>query len=184
MLHLNGVHAERRQKRLPDPVYRPEKRRSLILACLLFWSVISYRVISQYVVQATEIVGPSMAPTLADGERFIIQRWLYLLRKPRRGEIVAVRAPFPDDLSVKRIIGLPGERVRVRHGRVYVNDRELGEPYLAPHIVTLPGLLTTNTYEVAPDCYFVLGDNREVSEDSRFFGAVPREQILGRIAAN
>lgn len=160
-----------------------ERRRPLIMACILFWSILSYYFISRYVCQATEVVGASMAPTLSDGDMAVINRWIYRFTSPRPGEIIAVRVPGYDDLSVKRIIAGPRDTICLQHGKVFVNGGEIEEPYLRPGTMTWSGALTTNVYEIAPECYFVLGDNRPVSADSRYFGAVRTDWVIGRLSA-
>jgi signal peptidase I len=169
------------RRRLFDFRSVPREQRALILACILFWSVISYLIVAHFVLQTTVIIGHSMAPTLEDGDRFIINRWIYRWRDPQRDEIVEVQVPGDDDPSVKRIVALPGERIHLKRGRVFINGRLRREWYLSPGTWTFPEALSTNIYAVEPNCYFVLGDNRQVSVDSRVFGAVRREWIMGRI---
>ncbi len=154
----------------------------MILACILFWSIISFFVISRFVIQSAEVVGESMEPTLGDGDRYVVQRWYYWFQEPSVGDIVAVQTPDDSTVVVKRIIALPGDRVRVATGNVYINGLRLAEPYLAPRTVTESRALGTFTREVAGEHYFVLGDNRQNSSDSRAYGAIHREAILGRIS--
>ena len=97
------------------------------------------------------------------------------------GEIVALRLPGEDDLSVKRVIALPRDVVRIKRGVVFVNGKLQPEPYLLSNVITGCGNLGNASYVVAADCYFVLGDNRAVSADSRAFGAVKRGWIVGRV---
>jgi len=152
------------------------------MAAMLFWSVLAYLFISRTILQSTEIVGVSMAPRFQAGERELIHRWRYLFADPRRGDIVAVQLPGEDELMVKRIVGMPGERLAIRRGLVYVDREPLPEPYLPRNTVTWPGYLHGSAWRIAADAYFVLGDNRRFSIDSRHFGAVPRSSIVGRIA--
>jgi signal peptidase I len=159
----------------------PRDRRALILACLFFWSVFSYVLISRFVLQTAAIVGDSMSPTFLDGQRHLILRWVPWLREPRRGEIVGLRVPGDDVYSVKRVIALPGEVIQIRGGRVYVDGQELIEPYLGREVPTFGGPLGGGLYEVAEGCFFVMGDNRTESLDSRFYGAVKREWIVGAV---
>jgi signal peptidase I len=161
---------------------RQERRQANILACVLFWSVLSYIGISRTVLSGAEVLGSSMVPTLADGDRVFLNRFSYLVETPRRGDIVAVDVPDYDGMCVKRIIALPGESVQIYDNRVIINGKSLDEPYLDRGVVTTSGALSTNTYQVAPNCYFVLGDNRGDSLDSREFGAVARTWIRGRVA--
>jgi signal peptidase I len=153
----------------------------MILACLLFWSILSYLVITRFVVMATEVEGDSMVPTLENGDRLLLQRFVFHRAAPDRGQIVALKLPHEEDLMVKRVVAVSGELIQIRDGRVHVNGRRLGEPYLPHDTVTDPGALSSNTFKVLLGCYFVLGDNRRQSLDSRSFGAVRKEWILGRV---
>jgi len=174
---LTGYH-----RRFFDPRLCGQERRSAnILACLLLWSVLSYLLISRLVFSVTEVAGESMEPTLLNGDRSIVNRWVYRLRPPQRGEVVAVRLPGDETPSVKRIVACPFERIQFRNGVVLVNGRKLSEPYLSPGQYTASGGLAGGVYLVDEDCYFVLGDNRNYSTDSRYVGAVRRYCILGRI---
>ena len=168
-------------RRLFDFRSVPRPARALILANMLFWSVISYLLISHFALEASEVVGPSMQPTLQDGDRYIINRWIYRWRDPRSGEIVALRMPGEDDLSVKRVVALPGDLVQFKRGDVLVNGKPLKERYLAAGVSTYGQGLSDKAFKVADGCYFVLGDNRPASEDSRVFGAIHRDWIVGRI---
>ena len=165
-----------------DPHFRPhEKRFASIMACIIFWSVLSYAFISRGVFSGAAVIGSSMHPTLGDGDRVFLNRLVYQLETPRRGDVVALEIPQFEDMSVKRIVALPGETIQIIDNTVLVNGRALDEPYLAGRMSTRPGALTTNVYRVDPFCYFVLGDNREDSLDSRSFGAIPAEWIRGRV---
>ena len=153
----------------------------MILACILFWSVISFFAISRHVLQSAEVLGESMEPTMHEGDRFMILRTAYMFRDPQPGEIIAVLTPGDPTPSVKRVIAGPNDLVRIGGGHVYVNDVKLYEPYLAGHTYTQAEALRPRTRIVSPDCFFVLGDNRMVSADSRMFGALRREHIIGKI---
>ena len=158
-----------------------ERRKSLVLGCLLFWSLISFLVIRFFFLGTVIVQGKSMTPTLWDGEQYFIHRWIYMLQEPQRGEIVVVKDPDQKTLDVKRVVGLPNETVEVRDGDVYLDGAKLEEPYLAAGTVTDPHNMAGNRYAIDPKHYFVLGDNRRGSEDSRDFGAVNRRAILGKI---
>lgn len=148
---------------------------------MLFWSVLSYMFMSRFVVSATQVIGSSMEPTLHNGERYFLNRVVAYHGEYLPGDIVVLQLPGEDFLSVKRIIALPGELIRLSDGGVEINGRPLAEPYLQNGIRTLGRTLSNGTFRVATDAYFVMGDNRKVSVDSRNFGAIDREWIQGRI---
>jgi signal peptidase I len=117
----------------------------------------------------------SMAPTLQPGDKFLINLRAYRHRLPQRGDIVVFRDPAGEYL-VKRVIALPGETVVLAGGQLYVNGQPLYEPYLAE-----PPMVESPLGGVVPEGHvFVLGDNRNFSEDSRDLGPVPIERIMGR----
>jgi signal peptidase I len=118
----------------------------------------------------------SMEPNLHEGEYVIVDKVSYSLRPPERGEIVVLKNPSPSapDL-IKRIVGLPGETVEVRSEGVYINGQPLSEPYVQQPMGTIQAAVT-----LAADQYFVMGDNRGNSQDSRYFGSRPIGDIVGR----
>ena len=145
-------------------------------------AVIAYVVISRWFLGTAIVHGDSMVPTMNSGDRCLVNKFVYALRDPLRGEIVCFRRPGEDYLSVKRIVALPGERIRIKDGRMWVRGEPLDEPYLPEWTAdTSPKRLGTPVYEVAPASYFVLGDNRRGSADSRDFGAVHKGWITGRV---
>ena len=150
------------------------------LLLLIVLSFASYLFFSHVVVTAVEVKGVSMSPTLAAGDRFLLNRFAYLHREPQRGELVVLKDPETGELIVKRIIGLPCETVLMQNTTPYINGHRLQESYVrkSPRTDLSPwGKATV----VPRGHYFVLGDNRSRSVDSRDFGAVPRESILGVI---
>lgn len=170
---------------LPAPEYRKRgisrfSGRVLVVTLVLLGSLFSYFFITRFVLMSVQIRGSSMSPTLRDGERYILYRAPYLWRAPRQGEIVVLRDPEDDDLSIKRIIGLPNDVVQVRRDGIYVNGVKLPEPYLSSNAAGLndPG----PPIHLGDNDYFVLGDNRKRSADSRVYGPVPRKSILGLIS--
>ena len=159
----------------------PREQQGLVLALLLFWSILSYLFITHFILGSVEVLGNSMSPTLTDGSVMLINRLAYRFRDPRRFDIVAVKLARYEDLTVKRVVALPLERVQLMNGRLLVNGRPLAEPYLGLPTWTASAALSNAIYEVAPDCYFLMGDNRTDSADSRVFGAVRRDAIVGRV---
>lgn len=129
-----------------------------------------------FLAQATIVYGQSMEPNLYEKQRLIIDKVSYRFHPPQRNDIVVLKVPGMEEMLVKRIIGLPGETVEVRRGVVYVNDEPLPEPF--PHDL---GFQSMPLVTLGPLSYFVMGDNRDNSNDSRAFGPVKREHILGRV---
>ena len=124
------------------------------------------------------VEGASMEPNFYTGEYILINRSQYLFDEPRRGEAVVLKFPGDPEHTkyIKRIIGLPGERVDIKNGVVFINSQELNEPYLPPNTVTLPNL----SRNLESDDYFLLGDNRIDSSDSRIWGVCPRKNLIGK----
>ncbi|MBI3361013.1 MAG: signal peptidase I [Chloroflexi bacterium] len=122
------------------------------------------------------IQGASMEPTLHSGQFVITNKVAYKIGQPRRGDIIVFIAPrtAQEEDYIKRIIGLPGETVRVEARKVYVNGQMIEEPYIAD------APQYSSTWKVGPDEYFVLGDNRNHSNDSHDWGLLKRDAILGK----
>jgi signal peptidase I len=121
--------------------------------------------------------GSSMAPGIQDGDRILVEPWSYLLGPIEHGDIVVLRYPLDPEIDyIKRVIGLPGDRVTLAHGEVWVNDERLAEPYVQSVDVS-----SSLSIEVEAVHYFVLGDNRPRSSDSREFGFVPEGYVRGRV---
>ena len=133
--------------------------------------------------------GSSMIPGIHDGDRILVDHLSYVLGDVQRGDVVVLRCPLDPSLDyIKRVIALPGDEVRIDDGSVFVNGEQVDEPYVAE-----PGI---GSYEdagpdgarrsrlretIERDHYFVLGDNRDHSSDSREFGQVPRANLRGRV---
>jgi signal peptidase I len=141
-----------------------------------------YFVISRFVLQSVQVVGKSMVPTLYDSQHYLLNRWIYHVRAPQRSDIVVVRDPSDGGFSVKRIIAIAGDSVYLKEGSVYLNGEKLNEPYLRPGTWTLTdSKFREQLILCGHDQYFLLGDNRRFSVDSRNYGPIARRDILGLI---
>jgi len=121
--------------------------------------------------------GSSMAPGIQDGDRILVEPWSYLIGPIERGDVVVLRYPLDPEIDyIKRIIGLPGDHVTLARGEVWVNGARLAEPYVESVDAT-----SSLVVVVEAGNYFVLGDNRPRSSDSREFGSVPEEYVRGRV---
>jgi len=163
-------------------------------AVILIVVLLCTALLRTYVVQSFYIPSPSMVPTLQVGDRIMVNKLSYDFHGVHRGDVVVFKRPpleeqnFPD--LVKRVVGLPGESVSTQNGHVYINGKLLSEPWLPPGSYTgplpddqhprfnMPGPVTVPAGE-----YFVMGDNRTDSEDSRYFGPIQQSLIVGRSVA-
>lgn len=143
-------------------------------------SVILALGIRTFIAEARYIPSGSMEPTLQINDRLIVDKLSYDFASPQRGDIVVfnptarLRQQNFKDAFIKRVVGLPGETVEIKNGQVYVNGSAINEPYIAAPAEQW------NPVVVPPDSYLVLGDNRNNSFDSRYWGFVPRSKIIGR----
>ena len=169
---------------------RRETRRGIFtesfkLARDIFLIIVVFVLFGVFAVQPVVVEGTSMVPQLHDGERLLVNKLVYYKIQSvswghlQRGDVVVFWYPNdPDKSYVKRIIGLPGETVEVRSGRVFINGEELNEPYLdTEHNQSLRDNVVKRVEE---HHYFVMGDNRDNSSDSRYWGLVPEKYIYGK----
>jgi len=142
---------------------------TLILTLVIFLLI-------RFAVQNFRIEGYSMEPNFHDGQFLFVNKLVYMLGKPERGDVIVFVPPTSASRDyIKRVIGLPGDKVEIINGTVYINDQVLNEAYpLNPATYSMPPLI------VPPDEYFVLGDNRNFSSDSHSWGTVPASKIIGR----
>ncbi|TET50523.1 MAG: signal peptidase I [Anaerolineales bacterium] len=146
------------------------------IAETLIPAVLIALVINLFLAQATQVLGQSMEPTLHNTDRVVVEKVTYnLLHGPRRGDVVVLDLPSQPELLIKRVIGLAGETIEIRGGEVFIDGERLVEEWT----VRLGGG-SYGPVEVPPLHVFVLGDNRGASNDSRAFGPVPIDDIVGR----
>lgn len=133
-------------------------------------------VVNVFLAQATRVEGQSMEPTLFDSQRLIIEKISYRLHEPKRGDVIVLRPPTRSSVPlIKRVIGLPGETVEIHDGQVFVNGTSLEEGYLnGPTEGSMAATLVPEQHVL------VLGDNRGASNDSRSFGMVAYDDIIGK----
>lgn len=152
------------------------------IVTLLSLSVLSYLFVTHFIFQSVQVQGPSMYPTLLNGNFYWLDRLAYEIRKPQQGDIIALKDPSGHGFDVKRIIALPTDSVYITGGKVYINGKLLKEPYLPQKLKTFAYADRPNEmFCLARDQFFVMGDNRGNSCDSRTFGAIPKSLILGKV---
>jgi signal peptidase I len=177
-----------------NAIQPPERRRRLniywghifrqmgLLTLIIFLSIGSYLLIIRCFFGSIQIVGKSMAPTLPENSRYILNRWKLRDYSPKISDIVVIKDPEDHGLSVKRIVAVEGQSVHFKDGKVFVDGKELEEPYLRPGTQTYT---YAQTHEQLIFCgknqVFVLGDNRTVSVDSRAYGPISKGSIEGLV---
>ena len=183
----------------PDPfdhngIYQEAKPKTSFLKKVLYLvrevletivpAVLIALLINLFLAQATRVYGQSMEPNLHTNQRLIVEKLSYnrYIRQylgfdgPNQGDVVVIRLPAQgNELLIKRVIGLPGDVVEIHDSNVFVNGQSLNEPYLPGFTPGFYGPIT-----IPPLHIFVLGDNRNFSNDSRNFGTVPLENVVGR----
>jgi len=175
MFDAPAPEARNATQKAPAPQLRRELRswtRDLAVALGLALVIIIF------LYQPVKVEGTSMAPLLSDQERIFINKFVYRFEPIERGDVVVFWYPRDHSKSfIKRVVGLPGERLEIRAGLVYVDGKELREPYVPANY------LDGSTYppvQIPVEEYFVMGDHRDSSNDSRVFGPVGRQEIYGK----
>lgn len=174
----------------PEP--RSRRRALVEWVVIIVVALVAALLIKTFAIQAFYIPSPSMVPTLKPGDRVLVNKLAYDFHPVHTGDIVVFRRP-PGDTTpgindlIKRVIGLPGQTISVAHCAVYINGKELAQPWLpkgwknpsSPYCTTwTPDL--PNPYKIPKGDYFMMGDNRKNSYDSRYWGPLPRSYIVGR----
>ncbi len=183
--------AVKSQPQKPEATSGDRLRRELIS---WFWVILAFFIIESMIIQARVIPSASMENTILIGDHLIIsligydvgipftEHHIALWRNPKRQQIIVFEAPpqaANNEDFIKRVIGMPGDTVQIRRGVVFINGKQLNEPYLNPLPDPSAPQENTGPFHVPPDEYFVMGDNRDDSNDSRFWGYVPRANLIG-----
>lgn len=173
--------APREQPGAPTPTPAPEQNSVHTLRIWmrdLFFALLFSFFIILFVYQPVKVEGGSMEPGLEDQERIFINKLVYKFESIERGDIIVFRYPRDTHKSfIKRVIGLPGDRIRISYGHVFVNDHQLPESYVPSDYLDARSFAEI---VVPKNAYFVLGDHRSMSNDSRDFGPVMRGYIYGK----
>lgn len=141
-------------------------------------SVMASFFIITFLYQPVKVEGTSMQPELRDQDRLFINKFVYHVEKISRGDVVVFRYPRDTTKSfIKRVIGLPGDEIRIVDGNVYINGKRMKEPYVPPRYRDTRSM---SEMTVPADEYFVMGDHRSISSDSRDWGPVKRSLIYGK----
>jgi signal peptidase I len=143
-------------------------------------AVVLFLIIHTFFLEARYVPSPSMVPTIEVQDRFLSNKTAYWFQKPQRYDIIIFKPPAELGIKedfVKRVIGLPGETIAVYNGVVYINKKPLSEPYITPDRAPLANF---DPYIIPDGKLFMMGDNRNNSQDSRYWGALPVENIKGK----
>lgn len=151
---------------------------ALVVLALIF--------VRTFIIEMGQVNGVSMYPTFSDNERFFVDKSRLLFTAPKRGAVIQIIEPETGKLLIKRVVGLPGETVTLKENRVWISDAagttyQLSEPYLTQNSITQAAPNKPNTFQLNEQEYFVLGDNRRESIDSRNYGPVARRHIIGLV---
>jgi signal peptidase I len=177
-----GLKTDTQTDATADHLPRPRLKRSGFLREILDLIVLVGAIYALVNLATVRFVvdGPSMEPSFYNGQFLIVSRVSYLVSDPQRGDVVVFHYPRnTEEDYIKRVIGLPGDTVEIRDTEVYVNGQQLEEPYI--NEPCRPERCRDSVWELGPDEFFVMGDNRNRSQDSRDFSAVPREFVVGQV---
>ncbi len=161
----------------PDSPERPWRRRGRVILTEGLRALVAVFLLYCVLFNLSVVRGSSMAPGIQDGDRILVEPWSYTVEDVERGDVIVMRYPLDPSVDyIKRVIGLPGDEVFVCNGMVWVDGELLPEPY-----VEFSGIESPMLFTVRDEHFFVLGDNRPRSSDSREFGLVPAAYVRGRV---
>lgn len=170
---MTSFHSRAERIRLERKKNYVKKTRDMVL-CIAIALVIAI-VIRIWCFEPVHVSGASMQNTMHSGNLVMVNKWIYYVRAPERGEVIVFHAKEKKDY-IKRVIALPGETIEAKNNKILINGEIIEEPYISEEYRTLDFPLT----EVPPNTVFVLGDNRPNSLDSRVLGPIPTSAIIGR----
>jgi signal peptidase I len=157
------------------------KRKFFVLLLIFFF----LGLISFFLIKPVQIDGNSMVPNYFGGQRYLTEKFSYLVGEPQRGDVILYRYPEDEDyILVHRVIGLPGETIKISQSAVFINDKKLKEPYISgrTYVLTEKEPPELRGIKLAEDNYYLMGDNREKTDlDSRAFGPISKEFIIGKL---
>jgi signal peptidase I len=176
----SGLEPASEQESLPQaPAELPGRSFWLWGRDMLFSLAVSFFIIT-FLYQPVRVEGTSMLPRLGDQDRLFINKFVYHFAEIHRGDVVVFHYPRdPQKSYIKRVIAVPGDELRIDDGRTYINGRLLPEPYVPRRF---HDTRSQDAMVIQADQYFVMGDHRSISSDSRDFGPVPRDLIYGKAA--
>lgn len=162
----------------PETIKKREQISSFIEILQTILIALTFYFVIDAVIDRVEVFNVSMEPNIVQGEVIFVNKLAYRFGEVERGDIVTFHFPLDPEIDyIKRAIGLPGDEITISSGEVYVNGTKIEEPYLK-NITT-----DENTWSVPENMYFVMGDNRQGSADSRVWGFVPEENLIGKALA-
>ncbi len=178
---------DKRMEKREKQEKRPLKRRVVDFIVTILIGVVLALLLTHFVIQRNTVIGSSMVPTLSDRDEVFVEKISRLFEHGlKRGDIVTADTHEKtteglEMIIIKRVIGVPGDRVTIKHGNVYVNGELLEEPYLAEGVRTAPHREMYADVTLQEDEFYLLGDNRANSRDSRDIGPVTRSEIEGKL---
>jgi signal peptidase I len=183
---LNNIDNQKKEEVPVEKNKIPELKEKMVYGTGCFYELTKWLIVAVIVVLminffvATVFIvdGVSMEPNYHTGEVVVANRWQYLFGKPERYDAVTLKFPGDPDHKkyIKRVIGIPGDTIAIQNGQVSVNNQKIAEPYLSFGTLTLPDMIKT----LGPDDYFLMGDNRDNSSDSRIWGVAPSRDLIGK----
>ena len=179
LLRMFSLRKRFRRRKLFGRKYRvPERRKTRMMIFILLWGIIFAWFVKTFIISLEVVQGASMYPAFQRGDFRFVNKFIYVFAEPQRGDVIIIKNIWlREDQLIKRVIGVPGDIIETKGGGVYLNEQLLDEPYAKGGTFPDKGPFITGK-----NMYFVMGDNREISYDSRHFGFIRGSEIRGRVA--